>query len=73
MSLSDTIKAWKLHSDGSWRKRGNTDAPLRSQERFIEIARSEAIRVGPYDEVIAKPATARRKAKRHRKKEKSRS
>ncbi|HET7707118.1 MAG TPA: polyphosphate kinase 1 [Thermoanaerobaculia bacterium] len=72
-SLSDTIKAWKLHSDGSWRKRGNTDAPLRSQERFIEIARSEAIRVGPYDEVIAKPATARRKAKRHRKKEKTRS
>ncbi|HUP45412.1 MAG TPA: polyphosphate kinase 1 [Thermoanaerobaculia bacterium] len=68
--LADNVKAWKLHADGSWRRRNRTEPPLRSQERFIEIARSEAIRVGPYDEVIAKPASARRKAKRQRKKEK---
>ncbi|HEX6177134.1 MAG TPA: polyphosphate kinase 1, partial [Thermoanaerobaculia bacterium] len=69
-SLSDTVKAWKLHEDGSWRRRGKSEPAVRSQERFIEIARSEAIRVGPYEEVIAKPASARRKAKRQRKKEK---
>lgn len=70
-SLGDNVKAWKLHPDGTWRRRTGADPPLRSQERFIEIARSEAVRVGPYDEVIAKPASARRKAKRQRKKEKA--
>ena len=70
-SLADSVKAWKLHGDGTWRRRGRSEPPLRSQERFIEIARSEAVRAGPYEEVIAKPATARRKAKRHRKKEKA--
>ena len=70
-SLADTVKAWKLHEDGSWRRRGKAEPVVRSQERFIEVARSEAIRVGPYDEVIAKPSSARRKAKRQRKKEKA--
>lgn len=68
--LSDNVKAWKLHEDGTWRRRSRSEPVVRSQERFIEIARSEAVRVGPYDEVIAKPSTARRKAKRQRKKEK---
>jgi polyphosphate kinase len=70
--LADNMKAWKLHPDGTWRKRSRSEPLVRSQERFIEIARSEAIRIGPYDESIAKPSTARRRAKRHRKKEKSR-
>ncbi|HEU4521633.1 MAG TPA: polyphosphate kinase 1, partial [Thermoanaerobaculia bacterium] len=69
--LADTVKAWKLHDDGSWRRRNRAEPAVRSQDRFIEVARSEAVRVGPYDEVIAKPATARRKAKRQRKKEKA--
>ena len=68
--LSDNVKAWKLHADGTWRRRNRSEPVVRSQERFIEIARSEAVRVGPYDEVIAKPSSARRKAKRQRKKEK---
>ena len=69
--LADHAKAWKLQADGSWKRRSRNEPLVRSQERFIEITRSEAVRVGPYDEVIAKPATARRKAKRHRKKEKN--
>ncbi|HEX8151633.1 MAG TPA: polyphosphate kinase 1 [Thermoanaerobaculia bacterium] len=66
--LADNVKAWKLQPDGSYKRRSPGDAPLRSQERFIEIARSEAVRVGPYDEAIARPASFRRKAKRHKKK-----
>ena len=69
-SLSDNVKAWKLQPDGTYRKRGQTGSPVRSQERFIEIARSEAVRVGPYEESITKAGAYRRKAKRHRKKEK---
>jgi polyphosphate kinase len=69
--LTDNVKAWKLHSDGTWKRRNRTEPAVRSQERFIEIARSEAVRLGPYDEAIAKPASARRKAKRQRKKEKA--
>jgi polyphosphate kinase len=67
--LADTVKAWKLQPDGAYKKR-KPDPPLRSQERFIEIARSEAVRVGPYEEGIIKAGSYRRKAKRHRKKDK---
>jgi polyphosphate kinase len=70
-SLADNVKAWKLQSDGSYKRRNPGDAPLRSQERFIEIARSEAVRIGPYEEILAaKPGSARRKAKKLRKKTK---
>ena len=67
-SMSDNVKAWKLQSDGLYKRRNPGDAPLRSQERFIEIARSEAVRIGPYEEILAKPGSARRKAKKLRKK-----
>ncbi|HUP49180.1 MAG TPA: polyphosphate kinase 1, partial [Thermoanaerobaculia bacterium] len=46
-SLADNVKAWKLHADGTWRRKVRSDTPVRSQERFIETARSEAVRVGP--------------------------
>jgi polyphosphate kinase len=68
--LSDSVKAWKLHADGTYRKRRRRDPAVRSQERFIEIARAEAVRVGPYEETIIRPAAFRKKAKRQRKKEK---
>ena len=68
--LADNVKAWRLQSDGSYKKRTNSDAPFRSQEKFIELARSEAVRLGPYEETITKPAAWRKKAKRHRKREK---
>jgi polyphosphate kinase len=70
-SLADNVKAWRLQSDGTYKKRTNSDPLLRSQERFIELARSEAVRLGPYEETsISKPAALRKKAKRHRKREK---
>ncbi len=49
--LADNVKAWKLQGDGTYRKRSAGDPPVRSQERFIEVARSEAVRVGPYEEL----------------------
>jgi polyphosphate kinase len=68
--LADNVKAWKLHPDGTYRKRSASEPRVRSQERFIEIARAEAVRVGPYEESMGKAAAYRRKAKRARKKEK---
>jgi polyphosphate kinase len=72
--LADNTKAWRLQSDGTYKKRAaGAGAPaVRSQERFIEIARSEAVRLGPYEEIIRKPGSARRKAKKLKKKEKAR-
>ncbi len=71
--LADNVKAWKLHSDGTYKRRGAGEPRVRSQERFIEIARAEAVRVGPYEESLGKSSSYRRKAKRQKKKEKSRS
>lgn len=66
--LADNVKAWQLLSDGRYERRSGAP-PLRSQERFIEIARSEAVRLEPYEDIIAMPGSARRKAKKPRKKE----
>ena len=71
--LSDNVKAWKLQPDGTYKRRGGGDEKVRSQERFIEIARSDSIRIASYEEAIIRPGTYRRKAKRHRKKEKEKS
>ena len=68
--LADNVKAWKLHPDGTYKKRSPSEPRVRSQERFIEIARAEAVRLGPYEESMGKAAAYRRKAKRQRKKEK---
>jgi len=68
--LLDNVKAWKLQPDGTWKRRTGGDVKVRSQERFIEIARSDSIRGAPYEEAMSRPGTYRRKAKRHRKKEK---
>lgn len=71
VSLADTIKGWRLQPDGSYKRRKSGDKPLRSQERFIEIARSESVRIGKYEEILHKPGSFRRKAKKPKKKEKS--
>jgi len=71
--LADNVKAWKLQPDGTYKKRSGGEGKIRSQERFIEIARSDSIRVAPYEEAMIRPGTYRRKAKRHRKKEKGKS
>jgi polyphosphate kinase len=70
VSLADNVKAWRLQPDGTYKKRSNSEPPLRSQEKFIELARAEAVRLGPYEETITKPAAWRKKAKRHRKRDK---
>jgi len=62
--LQDTVKAWALGSDGVYRRRDAGTDPLRSQDRFIEIARAEAIRSAPYEEAIRKAAKSRKKAKK---------
>jgi polyphosphate kinase len=68
--LADNVKAWELHSDGTYVRKTPGSKPLRSQEKFIELARKEAVRLAPYEEILARPGTARRKAKKMRKKEK---
>ncbi len=65
--ISDNVKAWRLQPDGSYRRYSKGDVAVRSQERFIEIARSEAVRLAPYEEMISKPAAFRRKVKKLKK------
>ncbi len=63
--LADDVKAWKLQPDGEWRRRKPGPHPVRSQQRFIEIAREDAIRmVGGYDEGVVRAASSRKKSKR---------
>ncbi|HKO57795.1 MAG TPA: polyphosphate kinase 1 [Thermoanaerobaculia bacterium] len=66
--LADNVKGWTLDPDGKYRRRTPGDSvPIRSQEKFIEIARAEAVRLGPYDEIIRRPGSFRRKAKKKKK------
>ncbi|MFZ2493885.1 MAG: polyphosphate kinase 1 [Thermoanaerobaculia bacterium] len=67
--LADDVKSWRLQPDGSYKRKKPGAHPVRSQERFIEIARSEAVRLAPYDQVIVKAGTFRRRAKRKKKKD----
>jgi polyphosphate kinase len=64
LSLADDVKGWVLDADGKYYRRKPGEKPLRSQEQFITIARSEAVRLGPYEEMIRRPGTFRRKAKK---------
>jgi len=68
IALADNVKSWRLDSDGNYHRRTPKDEPpVRSQESFIEIARAEAVRIDPYEEIIRRPGTLRRKAKRKKK------
>lgn len=65
--LSDDVKSWRLQPDGTYRRRRSGPRPMRSQARFIEIARAESVKLaGPYEEAVAKPAALRKKAKKKR-------
>src|SRR6185436_6482047 len=64
--LADDAKAWRVQPDGTYKRRKAGPRPIRSQQRFIEIARAEAVRIVRYDEALKKPAAARRKARRKR-------
>ena len=66
--LADNVKGWELDSEGRYHRRMAGDHPqLRSQEMFIDIARAEAVRLGPYEEMMRRPGSFRRKAKKKRK------
>jgi len=68
ISLADNVKCWVLDTDGKYHRRKSDGAPVRSQEAFISLARSEAVRLGPYEETIRRPGSFRRKAKPRKKK-----
>jgi polyphosphate kinase len=69
--LEDNVKAWKLNSDGTYTLRTPSgNKAVRSQDKFIDFARKEAVRLAPYDEILTMAGSARRKAKKLRKKDK---
>lgn len=67
VSLSDNVKAWELHSDGTYHRVLAQGPPLRSQERFIELTRRNSVRIGPYDEIVGQPLSLRKKGRKRRK------
>ncbi len=67
ISLADNVKGWTLDAEGQYHRRKADGVPVRSQEQFIAIARSEAVPVGPYDEILRRPGSFRRKAKKKKK------
>ena len=68
ISLADNVKSWRLDSDGKYHRRVPKDeVPVRSQETFIDIARTEAVRIDPYEEMLRRTGTFRRKAKKKKK------
>jgi polyphosphate kinase len=64
ISLADNVKSWTLDAEGKYHRRKPDGTAVRSQEAFIAIARSEAVRLAPYEEIIQRPGSFRRKAKR---------
>lgn len=64
VSLADNVKSWILRPDGKYERRKTDAAAVRSQEAFIAIARAEAVKLGPYEEIVRKPGSFRRKAKK---------
>ena len=61
ITFQDGASSWDLQPDGTWiPRRGGTS----SQQRFIDIARAEAVSLGDYDESIEQAPKIRRRAKR---------
>ncbi|HEV8434536.1 MAG TPA: hypothetical protein VGR95_14060, partial [Thermoanaerobaculia bacterium] len=67
ISLADNVKGWYLDSEGKYHRRVPDGKPVRSQEAFIAIARSEAVAIGPYEEILHRAGSFRRKAKKRKK------
>lgn len=57
-TLADDAKSWRLQPDGTYRRRKTAPGPVRSQQRFIELARAEAVKI--------LPGVGRRKGKKKR-------
>jgi len=62
--LADDAKSWRLMTDGTYRRRKAGPRAIRSQQRFIDIARAESVKLPSYDEAVKKPAQVRRKVKK---------
>ncbi|MGZ5431757.1 MAG: polyphosphate kinase 1 [Thermoanaerobaculia bacterium] len=62
--LADDAKSWRLQPDGTYRRRRPGPRAIRSQARFIETARAEAVKSPAYEEAVRKPAQVRRKARK---------
>ena len=61
ITLQDTASSWRLDGDGAWARSSGT---FSSQQRFIDIARAEAVALGPYEAAIEQaPRIRRKKAK----------
>ena len=67
ISLADNVKAWAMDAESEYKRRKPDGVPVRSQEQFIAIARSEAFPIGPYEEILRRPGSFRRKAKKKKK------
>lgn len=65
LALQDTASSWQLRSDGTWDRRNGAER-ISSQERLIEIARSESLRLDAYEETVEQPARFRKRARRPR-------
>lgn len=61
ISLRDDASSWDLQPDGRWVRRKGT---FSSQDRFIEIARAEALSLGDYDQAIEQAPQARRRVRK---------
>ncbi|HEX7193124.1 MAG TPA: polyphosphate kinase 1, partial [Thermoanaerobaculia bacterium] len=67
ISLADNVKGWTLDTEGKYHRRVPDGKAVRSQEAFIAIARLEAVAIGPYEEILHRAGSFRRKAKKKKK------
>jgi len=67
ISLADNVKGWFLDTEGKYHRRETDGKPVRSQEAFIALARSDSVAIGPYEEILHRAGSFRRKAKRKKK------
>ncbi len=59
MALDDNASSWELRPDGHWARRGPGD--FNSQQKFIELTRSQSLRLDPYEETVAEPVRFRKR------------
>ena len=61
ITLQDTASSWQLQPDGTWVR---STGKFSSQQRHIDVARAEALALGPYETSIEQaPRIRRKKAK----------
>ncbi|MFT6395439.1 MAG: polyphosphate kinase [Bradymonadia bacterium] len=70
LGFEDTASSWKMLQDGSYEKREPPagEEPMRSQSRFIELAREAGQKSIPYERALRETRTAAGKKRRKSKK-----